>query len=203
MRLGPVLVVIGSIFGSLATALFLYFITASASYPTPSSITINDVSSIQQPIVSNEKDSTEKDSLVGCEVSPRFPESVRKWCNQITQQAKSKNLDPDLVAAVIWQESGGNPTAYSKSGAVGLMQVMPRDGLAASFNCVNGPCFAQRPSIQELQDPDFNISYGTGMLSGLTAKQGNIRDALKSYGPMNVGYYYADKILNIYENHRD
>ena len=101
------------------------------------------------------------------------------------------------------QESGGNPDAYSHSGAVGLMQVMPRDGLAAGFMCVNGPCFGSRPSMSELYDPEFNVSYGTRMLSGLVAKRGSVRDGLMAYGPANVGYYYADKVLAIYENNRN
>jgi len=41
------------------------------------------------------------------------------------------------------------------------------------------------------------------MLAGLVGKTGNLRDALKSYGPMNVGYYYADKVLGIYQNYGD
>jgi soluble lytic murein transglycosylase-like protein len=99
-------------------------------------------------------------------------------------------------------ESGGDPQAYSASGAVGLMQVMPRDGLAASFECINGPCFASRPTIDELLDPVFNVEYGTGMLSGLVARLGSEREALKAYGPMDVGYSYADRVLAIYESYR-
>ena len=108
-----------------------------------------------------------------------------------------------MIAALIWQESGGNPVAYSSSGAVGLMQVMPRDGLAANFICANGPCFASRPTIEELQDPKFNVKYGTAMLAGLLERSGSLRDALKSYGPMDVGYYYADKVLAIYQKYGD
>jgi hypothetical protein len=37
------------------------------------------------------------------------------------------------------------------------------------------------------------------MLAGLLQKYGNTREALKYYGPMNVGYYYADKVLGIYQ----
>ncbi|MFZ6026735.1 MAG: lytic transglycosylase domain-containing protein [Chloroflexota bacterium] len=136
-----------------------------------------------------------------CRVSAQYPESVRQWCGLITYYAEQYNLSPDLVAALIWLESGGNAVAYSKSGAVGLMQVMPRDGLAAKFQCVNGPCFADRPTIEELQDPSFNVAYGTKFLSGLNHSKGNLRDALKAYGPMNVGYSYADKVLGIYERY--
>lgn len=137
-----------------------------------------------------------------CKVSGSFPDKIRQWCDDITRYSKKVGLDPDLVAALIWQESGGNPVAYSKSGAVGLMQVMPQDGIAASFMCVNGPCFTNRPTIAELQDPAFNIQYGTGMLANLVAKYGDIREALVYYGPRDVGYYYADKVLGIYESNR-
>ncbi|MEJ2262259.1 MAG: transglycosylase SLT domain-containing protein [Anaerolineales bacterium] len=137
-----------------------------------------------------------------CKVSGSFPDKIRQWCDEITRYARKTDLDPDLVAALIWQESGGNPQAYSKSGAVGLMQVMPRDGIAASFMCINGPCFTSRPTIAELQDPAFNIQYGTGMLANLVAKYGNTREALRYYGPRDVGYYYADKVLAIYESNR-
>jgi soluble lytic murein transglycosylase-like protein len=137
-------------------------------------------------------------SSAGCPVGENFPESVRRWCDAITRHAANNGLDPNLVAAVMLQESGGNPQATSHSGAVGLLQVMPRDGVAASFHCVNGPCFASRPSMAELYDPEFNLSYGTRMLAGLVQKYGNPRDALMRYGPANVGYSYADKILGIY-----
>lgn len=137
-----------------------------------------------------------------CKVSQSYPEKILQWCNLISKLSKRNALDPDLIAALIWQESGGNPVAYSKSGAVGLMQVMPRDGIAASFMCPNGPCFTNRPTIAELQDPAFNVEYGTGMLANLVAKYGDVREALRYYGPMDVGYYYADKVLGIYANYR-
>ena len=46
------------------------------------------------------------------------------------------------MAAVMQIESQGNPQAYSPSGAAGLLQVMPRDGLAANFMCADGLCFS-------------------------------------------------------------
>jgi hypothetical protein len=137
-----------------------------------------------------------------CTVSQSFPQSILQWCGLIEQYARRYGLEPNLVSAVMLQESGGQPNAYSKSGAVGLMQVMPRDGKASSFMCINGPCFADRPSMQELFDPEYNIAYGTWMLSDLIRRRGNVRDALKSYGPMDVGYYYADLVIKIMNNHR-
>jgi hypothetical protein len=171
-------------------------IAQAAEAPTPTPLV-----EIQPALVSTEEPVEEQDTN-DCIISENFPPEVRQWCDQITKHSKKNNFDPDLIAAIIWQESGGNPIAFSSSGAVGLMQVMPHDGIAASFQCINGPCFTNRPSISELQRPSFNIKYGTGMLAGLKQKYGSIREALKFYGPMNVGYYYADKVLGIYNNNK-
>ena len=138
----------------------------------------------------------------GCSLGARFPDSIRQWCSLIEKYAQEQSLDTNLIAAVVYQESGGNPQSYSGSGAVGLMQVMPRDGLAAGFMCSGGPCFSSSPSMNELYDPEFNISYGTRMLSNLNNKYGNMRDALMAYGPANVGYYYADIVLGLYESYK-
>lgn len=137
-----------------------------------------------------------------CQLAVTVPEAVRQWCGLIQSAAQEHGLDPNLVAAVILQESHGNPKAYSHSGAVGLMQVMPRDGLAAGFQCINGPCFAGRPSSEELYDPAFNISFGCRMLAGLVQKHGSLREALRAYGPANSGYYYADLILSFYDRYQ-
>ena len=133
-----------------------------------------------------------------CTLSTGFPAAVRQWCPQIEAAAQEVGLPAALIASVIVQESGGDPTAYSSSGAVGLMQVMPRDGLAADFMCVNGPCFASRPTIAELEDPAYNIQFGSQYLAGLVEKFGSYREALYKYGPMDIGYHYADLVLNIW-----
>ena len=224
--MGPVIQLIfpGAILGSLILASFTMKITESVSWPAAliSEVKINNsnangdqVEKIDLASISlngsedkdqkkgKEKDESKKKDSNKCLVSGNFPDSIRQWCKLITEYSQKNNLDPDLIAALIWQESGGNPTAYSRSGAVGLMQVMPKDGIAATFQCKNGPCFANRPNIKELQDPNYNIKYGTGMLAGLVNKYGSVREALKYYGPMNVGYYYADKVLGIFKNYGD
>ncbi|MRS04513.1 lytic transglycosylase domain-containing protein [bacterium] len=138
----------------------------------------------------------------GCGLPSSYPDTIQQWCQPIMQSSAYYGLDPKLIAAVMLQESGGNPDAYSKSGAVGLMQVMPRDGLASEFMCANGPCFSARPSMDELFDPQFNIDFGIMMLSGLISKFGDIREGLRAYGPMDSGYHYADLVLTIYNNYQ-
>ena len=182
----------GAFFGSLLVCFLCCILTAgNTTSNTPT----------KARAAAAEKSAAEGKSSQPCRVSSKYPEDILQWCELITAKAEQTGLAPDLIAALIWQESGGNPLAYSKSGAVGLMQVMPRDGLAAKFTCANGPCFASRPSIAELQDPEFNVDYGTGMLAGLVKHSGSLREALKAYGPIDVGYYYADKVLGIYREY--
>lgn len=207
----------GAVLSSLILAFFVFTITAglSSSVEFTSAMPVVSKGSEAEPETAEISQENQRGSTAGedqdeqeskpkakCQVSDKYPEEIRQWCNLITKFAKQNNLEPDLIAALIWQESGGNPTAYSRSGAVGLMQVMPRDGLAANFMCPNGPCFSNRPTISELEDPTFNVKYGTGMLANLFNKYGDMRDALKYYGPKDVGYYYADIVLGIYRNYR-
>jgi len=133
------------------------------------------------------------------EISDGYPQSIQQWSEEITSVAQEHDLDPNFIAAVMLQESGGQANIISTSGAVGLMQIMPRDGIAASFSCINGPCFQNRPSTKELNNPIFNIEFGTRMLAGLINSRGSLRLALRAYGPMDVGFYYADQVFSIYD----
>lgn len=193
MSIHPGFAIRGVFLASVVLVLLTTFVTANTSFAV----------SPANPAAANTGRDQEvgEDSREECQVSQDYPQKILRWCNLITRYAVKHDLPPDLIAALIWQESGGSPAAYSRSGAVGLMQVMPRDGIAASFECPNGPCFARRPTIAELRDPEFNIKFGTRMLAGLFKRQGSLRDALKSYGPMDSGYYYADKVLAIYKQY--
>jgi soluble lytic murein transglycosylase-like protein len=192
----------------LLLATFLWLATTKMVIPQPvqaAQFSDGNNSNPAEDVASNIKkigSQGSKPANAECQVSPEFPPKILKWCGLITKHAIQRGLEPDLLAALILQESGGNPNAYSKSGAVGLMQVMPNDGIAASFTCTNGPCFKNRPSISELKDPEFNVAYGTKMLAGLSKKYGNIREALKYYGPADVGYYYSDIVLSIYKRYQ-
>ena len=201
MRNGPSLVLRGTIMGSLVLALLGWVVAGHIQISSNTEVAFAAAppqavaQATQAPVeASNE--------LNRCQVSLSYPEGIMQWCEIITAQAGQAELPPNLIAAVMLQESGGDETAYSSSGAVGLMQVMPRDGIAAEFECINGPCFASRPTIEELLDPAYNVEYGSHMLAGLINKLGDLREALKSYGPMDMGYRYADTVLAIYENYR-
>lgn len=195
----PVLVTLCTlVIGALLAFVLLRF-TANLHYPD-SQATIH-ANKLLEPQGSKAVLLDSIPNQVSCKVSDGFPPAVLQWCGVISQYAERHGLQPDLVAALILQESGGDPNAYSHSGAVGLMQVMPRDGLAASFMCANGPCFSDRPTMDELRDPEFNIAYGTRMLANLLKRSGDLREALRSYGPRDMGYGYADIILRLFQRY--
>ncbi len=146
----------------------------------------------------NTENTMVQQNLSNCSISNKYPESVKQWCQWITISAQEAGVDANLIAAVIQVESAGVADAYSNNGAVGLMQIMPSDGLAANFLCINGPCFATRPTMDELFDPEFNIYYGSQLLKGYIVKNENLRDGLLAYGPTGVGYSYADEVLRVY-----
>ncbi len=200
MNNGPGLVLRGTVIGSLVVAFLGWFLAGHVKIVPKAEVALaaSAVNS-SEPTPTPEAQPTQADS---CAVSSSYPGSILQWCEMITRAANQAELPPNLIAAVMLQESGGDAQAYSASGAVGLMQVMPRDGIAASFECINGPCFASRPTIEELKDPNFNIDYGARMLAGLITRRGSLREALKAYGPMDMDYHYADTVLAIYQRYR-
>ena len=68
----------------------------------------------------------------------RVRNGERKFHHIISQAADCYQVDPALIKAIILAESGYNPRAISRSGARGLMQLMPKTaralGVRDSFN---------------------------------------------------------------------
>jgi soluble lytic murein transglycosylase-like protein len=82
--------------------------------------------------------------------------------------ARSATLQPALVSAVIVVESGFNPRAVSKKGAIGLMQLRPET--------------ARRYGVTDIYDPEQNVRAGAHYLSDLIVRFGsNIELALAAY----------------------
>jgi soluble lytic murein transglycosylase len=79
----------------------------------------------------------------------------------IRQQAKAKNLDPALIAAVIYQESRFRPRE-SSAGALGLMQLLPD---TAHF--IAGKTGGTKFTTEDLATPQINIQYGSWYLRWL------------------------------------
>ena len=102
----------------------------------------------------------------------------------IRQQAAKKNLDPALVAAVIYQESKFSDRT-SVAGARGLMQITP-DTARFIAKQSGGIRFVQA----DLATPQINIAYGTWYLRWLLDRYaGRTALALAAY---NAGFGHVD-----------
>ncbi|HEX7708531.1 MAG TPA: lytic transglycosylase domain-containing protein [Thermoanaerobaculia bacterium] len=102
----------------------------------------------------------------------------------IEENAKKNKLDPNLVRALILQESYYNPEAKSPVGATGLMQLMPATA-ADHAKRLRIPFATLR-----LENPDVNIQLGTFHLRMvINIFKGNEYLAVASYnaGQGNVG----------------
>jgi soluble lytic murein transglycosylase len=104
----------------------------------------------------------------------------------IRQQAREKNLDPALIAAVIFVESRFIAGRTSPAGAEGLMQITPET--ARDIARRSG---GTRFTVADLDTPQINISYGSYLLRELLDRyDGDLAAALAAY---NAGPGNADK----------
>ena len=91
-----------------------------------------------------------------------------KYDQAIAVAAKASTLQASLVRAVIVVESGFNPRAVSKRGAIGLMQLQPAT--------------ARRYGVKDIYDPEQNIRAGTRYLRDLLTRfDSNLELALAAY----------------------
>lgn len=128
----------------------------------------------------------------------------------ILEEAKKNDLDPTLVAAVIFCESGYRPAVSSGAGAKGLMQLMP--ATAAEVADWLG---MEAYSEDRLVEPEVNIALGCRYLKYLieefqsekaavaayNAGPGKTKSWLKEYGadsegcPLYIPYPETDKYV--------
>ncbi|MBT4484329.1 MAG: lytic transglycosylase domain-containing protein [Candidatus Latescibacteria bacterium] len=80
-------------------------------------------------------------------------QSISPWEQHIQQYSEEYNVDSDLVRAIIYTESNGDPYKISHAGALGLMQIMP---LTADFM-----------GISNMLDPEENIKAGVKYIAWL------------------------------------
>jgi soluble lytic murein transglycosylase-like protein len=86
----------------------------------------------------------------------------------VATAARAHTVSPRLISAVIAAESHGDPSAISRAGAEGIMQLMPATAL--QYGIVNP------------FDPAQNIEAGTHYLHDLLRRyRGNVKLALAAY----------------------
>jgi soluble lytic murein transglycosylase len=109
----------------------------------------------------------------------------------VRSHADNYELDPALLAAVIYSESRFRADARSDAGALGLMQLMPATarGIAAR---AGGSEFV----VADLLEPELNVRYGAWYLRHLLERYGDQRTALAAYhaGQGNVDDWRAHGI---------
>lgn len=97
------------------------------------------------------------------------------------EAADVTGLDPKLIEAVAWAESGFDPGCRSEKGAIGLMQLMPETARALGLS---DPC-----------DPEQNVLGGAKYLNGLINRfGGDVKLALAAY---NAGVSAVEKYHGI------
>jgi soluble lytic murein transglycosylase len=135
----------------------------------------------------------------------------------IRQQSADKNVDASLIAAVIYSESRFHDQT-SHAGARGLMQITP-----ATANEIESKSGGTTFELDDLSDPQINISYGTYYLHELMERyEGNKVAALAAYnaGPANADSWggsemslddiptaetrgYVDEVIDKQQDYRD
>ncbi len=121
----------------------------------------------------------------------------RRWEKEIAAASAKTGVSKNMLMAMVRQESSFNECAVSKSGAVGLMQLMPVTARETASRL--------KATGLSLQDPAHNIVLGASHFARLSAKfNGCLPMALAAY---NAGVtavsrwkYSADGLMEWIEN---
>lgn len=125
------------------------------------------------------------------ETKPAWYERMRyplSYDHIVVGHARNYDLDPALLAAVIYRESKFRADARSSSGAIGLMQLLPDTAKGIALH-TGGSRFR----VADLYEPEINVRYGSFYLRRLLTKYGDTRMALAAYnaGQANVDEWLA------------
>lgn len=130
------------------------------------------------------------------------------WYQHLQQAARAYGVDVHLLQAVVKVESDFNPLAVSRSGAIGLMQIMPATAMA-----VAGLRGTQQSLNQQLKDPAINVHAGALYLRSLldtfshrldlalaayNAGTGNVRKAGNRVPPNGETPQFVKKVTALY-----
>jgi hypothetical protein len=121
----------------------------------------------------------------------------------IYAEATKQGVEPELVAAVVNQESRFKPTARSPVGAQGLMQLMPRTGAWMGARNLNDPTQNVRAGVKYLKylEERFNGNE-TLILAAYNGGEGNV----KKYGgipPFRETRNYVVKVADYKKDYQE
>jgi soluble lytic murein transglycosylase len=117
-----------------------------------------------------------------------YPNAFRPLIEKHTAAA---GVEPDLLQALMREESALDPKALSWAGALGLTQLMPSTAQAVARQLK-----LKKVSTQSLLDPDTNIKLGAHYLGSLIKRfSGHTPYAVGSYnaGPLAIDRWRADR----------
>ena len=125
---------------------------------------------------------------------PDFVQRIRyplRYESIVRGHARNYDLDPALLAAVIYTESRFDPEARSSAGAIGLMQLLPDTARGIALR-TGGAKFV----VEDLYVPELNVRYGAWYLRNLLNRYGDERTALAAYhaGQGNVDRWRAEGV---------
>ena len=110
---------------------------------------------------------------------PDFVQHIRyplRYESIVRGHAENYDLDPALLAAVIYTESRFDARARSSAGAIGLMQLLPDTARGIAVR-TGGNRFV----VDDLYVPELNVRYGAWYLRNLLDRYGDERTALAAY----------------------
>jgi peptidoglycan lytic transglycosylase len=100
-----------------------------------------------------------------------------EYAEILRAHARNHDLDPALLAAVVYAESRFDPNVESEAGAIGLMQLLPETAKGIALR-TGGSRFV----VADLRDPDINVRYGSWYLDHLRGHyDGDMLLALAAY----------------------
>jgi hypothetical protein len=133
---------------------------------------------------------------------PSEEKAERRFDPIIQRVAKSYDVDPALVRAIIMAESSYNPRAVSKKGAKGLMQLMPKT--------------AEYLGVKDSFNPEHNIDAGVRYFKKLLGQfNGDVKLALAAYNaggrrvreykgipPFKATQHYVKKVFEYHQHYK-
>ncbi|MFK7986693.1 MAG: transglycosylase SLT domain-containing protein [Sandaracinaceae bacterium] len=107
-------------------------------------------------------------------------ERVAAFARLLAAAAHATGLDPFLLGALAWRESGLNPAAVSRRGAAGILQLHPRGvGRGMRFVVDRDYRAACQSEVEACQGPI--VTRGAEALAGAIERCGSLRSALGAY----------------------